>query len=87
MAPSIGEKRARGEDDHEDDAGNSVPPNLRGRTENNGHSNMNENPSQAVAQRWQAMPPANTGLDALYLGELNWVRVYIHHLRQTHAKI
>jgi hypothetical protein len=78
VAPSIGEKRARGDDDHEDDAGNNVPPNLRGRTENSGQNNMNET-AQAIAQRWQAMPPANNGLDALYLGELNWVCVYKHY--------
>ena len=83
VAPSIGDKRARGDD--EDEAGNNVPPNLRGRTDNNGQSAITQGMSGPSTMQWQGaaqvMPGGmnlaanNAGLDALYLGELNWVGI------------
>lgn len=80
VAPSIGEKRARGDD--EEDAGNNVPPNLRGRTETGGQNNMGQAIGVTSGMQWQNTGPSmaggmnmaanNAGLDALYIGELNW---------------
>jgi len=95
IAPSIGDKRSRGDDDREEDAGNSLPPNLRGRTdriEGSDQNNTNENTARATTQRWVTNPstmpnPTNSGLDALYIGDLNWVGVdmyrYVVILTQT----
>ncbi|KAG8818773.1 hypothetical protein FRC17_010715 [Serendipita sp. 399] len=75
VAPQIGEKRSRGEDDQEDDTGNFVPPNLRSTTENMGVNTPQGNyPRSGLPQQpqWQGGPGANSGMDALYVGDLNW---------------
>ncbi|KAG8760467.1 hypothetical protein FRC14_003024 [Serendipita sp. 396] len=78
VAPQIGEKRSRGEDDQED-VGNHIPPNLRGSTDNMGGNTAAQGnyPRSGVSlpqqpQQWQGGPGGNTGMDALYVGELNW---------------
>ena len=82
VAPQVGDKRSRPDDENDGDYGNNVPPNLRGgnivQRQAGPGSVMPANP-----QQWQAAPNMgvmmninqNTaGMDALYLGELNWVR-------------
>lgn len=81
VVPSIGDKRAR---DEEDEAGNNVPPNLRARNEISGPSTMGQGMGGSSGMQWQGAPQPiaggvnmaanNAGMDALYLGELNWVR-------------
>ncbi|CCA69367.1 related to heterogeneous nuclear ribonucleoprotein HRP1 [Serendipita indica DSM 11827] len=77
VAPQVGEKRSRADEENDGDYGNNVPPNLRG------SSNIQRqgNAMPANPQQWQATPNIggqmnmnqNTGgMDALYLGDLNW---------------
>lgn len=85
--PSIGDKRPRG-DDHDEDVGNSIPPNLRSTTGNAMNQAMPQRQGMGMQpqQQWQGGPgnpimgamniaAANASLDALYVGELNWVRI------------
>jgi len=91
--PSIGDKRPRG-DDHDEEVGNNVPPNLRGTTGNVMNQTIPQRQGmgmQPQQQQWQGGPmgamnmaAANASLDALYVGELNWVRI-IMLLRQPLA--
>jgi hypothetical protein len=88
--PSVGDKRPRG-DDHDEEVGNSIPPNLRSNTGNPMIQSMPQRQGMGIQpqqQQWQGGPgnqtmgnmnmtAANASLDALYVGELNWVRIFI----------
>jgi hypothetical protein len=84
--PSIGDKRPRGADEQDEELGNNIPPNLRGNVNNGMNQGLPQRQGMAMQpQQWQAPPgnqmiagamnmvAANNSLDALYVGELNWV--------------
>lgn len=81
VAPGIGDKRPRGNDDQDDEIGNNVPPNLRSNSNQGGGQRQSIGVQQQ--QQWQGpgnqmmggpnMAAANASLDALYVGDLNWV--------------
>jgi hypothetical protein len=85
IEPGIGDKRPRGDDDH--DNGSSLPPNLRGNV-GNMSGNQAQGNYQGQMQQWQGAPSmmagglnmtaANAGLDALYIGDLNWVLILLY---------
>lgn len=84
VAPTIGEKRPR-EEDNEDEPGNAVPPGLRGSGNNN--QSMATRQQMGGMQQWQGgggnmMGQNMASLDALYIADLNWVSALLLVLRR-----
>lgn len=86
--PGIGDKRPRGMDEQDDELGNNIPPNLRNTSNNVMNQGMQQRgmqqqqwqgpgpgpgPGNQMIPGGLNMAAANATLDALYVGDLNWV--------------